>query len=115
MSRDHAFDAGDEAQAATQAEEHRLAGVHADARFKRLMASKAGRDLMWALLERCGVFRTSFSASRPDPLVTAFLEGERNIGLEYLHRIHRLCPDHYLAMLKDRLAEEPAHSGGGNP
>ncbi len=79
-----------------------------------LMAAAGGRRVMAALLDRCGLGRTSFIGARPEPMITAFLEGERNIGLEYLARIRRLCPDRYLAMLKEQLDQESASSGGCN-
>jgi hypothetical protein len=65
--------------------------------FKWLMANKRGRRIIWRLLERTGVFRTSFRLNNE----MAFLEGQRNVGLILLDAIHAHCPDAYLTMLKE--------------
>jgi hypothetical protein len=67
--------------------------------MKWLMAHKPGRRFMWRLLELAGVYRTSFNNSGS---VTAFNEGQRNVGLRYVAEIQELTPDHYLLMLKER-------------
>jgi hypothetical protein len=67
--------------------------------LKWLMAHKPGRRFMWRLLEMAGVYRTSFHTSGS---VTAFNEGQRNVGLRYVAEIQELTPDNYLAMLKER-------------
>lgn len=67
--------------------------------LKWLMAHKPGRRFMWRLLEMAGVYRTSFNNSGS---VTAFNEGQRNVGLRYVAEIQEHAPDQYLAMLKER-------------
>lgn len=66
---------------------------------KWLMAHKAGRRFMWRLLDRAGVYRTSFNNSGS---VTAFNEGQRNIGLFLVAEIQDIAPEQYLAMIKER-------------
>jgi hypothetical protein len=46
-----------------------------------LMSNKRGRRLVWRLLERAGVYRSSFSS---DPLAMAKNEGRRETGLMLL-------------------------------
>jgi hypothetical protein len=67
--------------------------------IKWLMAHKAGRRLAWRLLERAGVYRTSFNNSGS---ITAFNEGQRNMGLFLLAELQEIAPDNYLAMIKER-------------
>jgi hypothetical protein len=67
--------------------------------IKWLMAHKAGRRLAWRLLERAGVYRTSFNNSGS---ITAFNEGQRNMGLFLLAELQEISPDNYLAMIKER-------------
>lgn len=66
---------------------------------KWLLAHKAGRRFVWRLLEQAGVYRTSFNNSGS---VTAFNEGQRNIGLMLVAEIQELVPERYLDMLKER-------------
>lgn len=67
--------------------------------FKWLMSSKRGRRFVWRLLEKCGVYRSSFNHSGS---ITAFNEGARNIGLMVLDQIHGSCPDQFSVMLKEQ-------------
>ncbi|MDA8231577.1 MAG: hypothetical protein M0006_09585 [Magnetospirillum sp.] len=85
---------GREQRKAERAESRRLAA------FKAVMATPEGRRYVWWLLERCGVFRTSFTGDS----ATFFNEGQRNVGLTLLGDIHAVCPEHYLTMLTE--AEE---------
>ena len=66
--------------------------------FKWLMGNKRGRRIVWRLLEKTGVFRTSFRLNNE----MAFLEGQRNVGLIYLDAINANCPELYLTMLKEQ-------------
>ena len=65
---------------------------------KWLMGNKRGRRIVWRLLERTGVFRTSFRLNNE----MAFLEGQRNVGLSLIDAIHANCPDAYLIMVKEQ-------------
>ena len=73
--------------------------------FKWLMDDKRGRRIMWRLLERTGVFRSSFTGNSE----TFFLEGQRNVGLMLMAQIHDACPEKYTAML-----EEQKHDAGND-
>lgn len=71
--------------------------------LKWLMAHKPGRRIMWGLLDLAGVYRTSFNNSGS---VTAFNEGQRNVGLRYVAKIQEQMPDQYLLMLKERTIDD---------
>jgi hypothetical protein len=66
--------------------------------FKWLMADERGRRFMWRLLEKAGVFRSSFTGNSE----TFFREGQRNIGLMLIADIHEACPNDYTRMLKEQ-------------
>lgn len=65
--------------------------------FLWMMGDKRGRRFIWRLLDKAGVFRSSFTGNSN----TFFLEGQRNIGLMVLDEIHSNCPDLYVTMLKE--------------
>ena len=56
---------------------------------------------MWWLLERCGVFRSSFTGDA----ATFFNEGIRNVGLMVIADINALCPDQFATMMTE--AKDP--------
>jgi hypothetical protein len=60
-----------------------------------LMSDARGRRLVWRLLTRSGIYRTSFST---DALAMAFAEGRRNEGLVLLDEIVRHCPKRFSEM-----------------
>lgn len=66
--------------------------------FKFVMEDKRGRRFVWRLLEKCGVFRTSFTGDNE----TFFKEGQRNVGLAILAAVHEACPEKYAVMLKEQ-------------
>lgn len=67
--------------------------------LKWLMTHEPGRRFMWRLLEAAGVYRTSFNNSGS---ITAFNEGQRNVGLRFLAEIHEHLPERYVQMLKEK-------------
>jgi hypothetical protein len=69
--------------------------------FKWLMDSKRGRRLMWRLLDKAGVFRTSFDTSA---LRMAMLEGQRNYGLHWLNEVMANAPEKFVQMLNEQKA-----------
>lgn len=66
--------------------------------FKWLMGNKRGRRIVWRLLERTGVYRSSFTGNSE----TFFREGMRNVGLSLLDQIHSITPDQFAVMLKEQ-------------
>lgn len=76
--------------------------------FKWLMGDGRGRRVMYRLLERTGVFRSSFTGNSE----TFFLEGQRNVGLMLMAQIHEACPEQYTAMLKEQ-KDDAGHDDDG--
>ncbi|CAB4161432.1 hypothetical protein UFOVP728_49 [uncultured Caudovirales phage] len=64
-----------------------------------LMSSPRGRRLVWWLLGKCGVNRTSFNNSGS---VMAFNEGQRNIGLLLQGEVIEASPEAYMTMLTEQ-------------
>lgn len=67
--------------------------------FKWLMQDRRGRRVVWRLLDKAGVFRTSFNV--PNAMQVSFNEGQRNLGLLLLAEIQELCPDKFHLMTKE--------------
>ncbi len=69
--------------------------------FVWLMNDKRGRRFIWKLLERTGVFTSSFTGNS----TTFFNEGQRNVGLFLMALINDYAPDQYIVAMKERKAE----------
>lgn len=67
--------------------------------WKWLMSNKRGRRIVWRLLEKAGVYRSSFNNSGS---VTAFNEGQRNVGLRLLAITQQHCAEQYLTLLQEK-------------
>lgn len=65
-----------------------------------IMSTPSGRAYIWDLLAQCRIFHQTFT---PNPLVTAFNEGARSVGLAILGDILTSCPDSYV------LAQRESH------
>lgn len=72
--------------------------------LKWLMADPRGVRFMRRLLERSGVFRSSFTG---DPHSTAFREGERNIGLGLIALVSEDCPERLAALMTKGQYDRP--------
>lgn len=69
-----------------------------EADYRWLMSTVQGRRIVWRMLERAGVFRSSFSS---DAMAMAFNEGNRNSGLALLATVSNLSPAEYVEMMKE--------------
>lgn len=63
-----------------------------------LMDSAQGRRIVWAKLERCGVFQTSFTSNGS---MVMFREGRRDVGLQLLADIQAVAPEAFLTMWRE--------------
>jgi hypothetical protein len=64
-----------------------------------IMSVAPGRGWMCQLLEHCHIFATSYADSSNR---MAFMEGQREVGLNLLGDIMASCPDHYITMMRER-------------
>jgi len=63
-----------------------------------IMGVADGRAYIYDLLVYCHVFGQPFS---PDSYLTAFGCGQLDVGQVILRRIHALCPDEYVQMMRE--------------
>jgi hypothetical protein len=92
------YDAGDPQQVRERRRQGREREREEGSAVQALLSSREGRDWMYALLEQCHTFHSSFST---DPLQMAFNEGERNIGIKLMAVIMRACPHRYNEMIQE--------------
>ncbi len=69
-----------------------------DAALREVLATFAGRKVLFKLLAEGGVYRTSFAA---DPYQTAFNEGRRSHALRLLGDVTRVAPEQYRVMQEE--------------
>lgn len=74
--------------------------------LRTVMATVEGRRFVWRLLDRAGVFRTSFTGNS----TTFFNEGQRNMGLIVLADVHEACAEKYIEMMTE--AKKDTESNG---
>lgn len=101
-----AYNAADPKQVSRKASKEKAERERADNDLRGLMASEAGRRIVWRLLEKCNIFRLSFNPSLSELGVTAFNEGKRQVGLELLSDVQRVAEGEYLLMLKERIGTD---------
>jgi hypothetical protein len=68
------------------------------------LSSAGGRHVLWTLLERCGIFRTSFVGEQP--MTMAFREGEKQIGKMLYLWVLQTDPKAYSLMQAEHLARQ---------
>lgn len=76
--------------------------------IKWLMSGKRGRRIMWRLLERTGIFRSSFTGNSE----TYFREGMRNVGLMLMAQINEACPEMYTLMVQEQREHDNRNASG---
>jgi hypothetical protein len=92
------YDASDARQVQARRKRQRLLDRRADAAFAQFMASADGRLWLWRKLGTCGVFHSTWD---PHAGRMSFNEGRRDIGLQLLADVTRICPDQYAQMQKE--------------
>lgn len=93
-----AFDASDPKQVRQQKDK---ATRRRDRQLKALaqfLQNPAGREWFWDQMVRTHMFETDFVAGQSD--LSAFKQGERNIGLGMFADMIAASPESYLAMIK---------------
>lgn len=98
-----AYDPAETARAAQQAHAQNKHAADQEAEdFKKLMEVAWGRRIVWRLLQRTGVFRTSFAIEGTE---MAFNEGRRNEGLYLMALIQTHTP----SLLDTMIVESKEH------
>lgn len=91
------FNASDEDQVKTRKRRDERVRDRELADLRLVMSSVEGRRFVWRLLEKAGVFRTSFTGNS----TTFFNEGMRNMGLMVLGDVHEACAAEYIVMMNE--------------
>lgn len=91
------FNASDEDQVKTRKRRDERLRDRELADLRLVMSSVEGRRFVWRLLEKAGVFRTSFTGNS----TTFFNEGMRNMGLMVLGDVHEAAADAYIVMMNE--------------
>jgi hypothetical protein len=94
---------------ADREEKQRLTARQEADDVKWLMSDKRGRRLMWGLLEKTGLYRTSFTGNSE----TFFREGARNVGLTYMALINEHCPERYNSMVSEQREHDKRNADDG--
>lgn len=81
----------------TADEARKLAGIKQTEDFARLMATPEAQQFINELLDKCGVYHTSYST---EPLAMAYREGKRSIGLWVLSQFNQ-HKELYIELLKN--------------
>ena len=76
-----------------------------------IMSVPNGRQWVYDLLAGCHIWAQSFSR---DPLITAFNEGERNVGIKLLNDIMQFCPEDYIQALREANGRQSADDARSN-
>lgn len=99
MKHDHnPFDLEGQQRAKADAEQRELTARENElADVQLLMSHPWGRRLMWRLLEKSGMYRTSFTGNS----TTFFNEGMRNFGIMLTAAINDACPERYVEMVNE--------------
>ena len=92
------YDASDRKSIRKAEKASRLADRARQEVIVNLMSTTFGRAWLWDLLSSCHVFGQTFS---PDPLMTAFSEGRRSVGLALLADVMLACPDQYITAARE--------------
>lgn len=82
----------------TEKTEQELADETYTADLEWLMESAQGRRIVWAQLERCGIFQTSFTSNGS---MVMFREGRRDVGLQLMADIQAATPEAFLTMWRE--------------
>lgn len=97
IDRADGYDAGDRVHVSERHTRRRLKAERDEADFIWLMNQKEGRRFVWRLLKICHLYESSFTGTS----ATIFREGERNVGLQVVADITRLCPNLYAPMVNE--------------
>jgi hypothetical protein len=98
------FDATDPA-ANANAEREAIRKKRDDAdQLRHIMRNKKGRAFLYRLLERCHIYGDTFAGE--DTHISAFRQGEENVGKQLMLEGMDASPDLYVEMIKEQRDEE---------
>lgn len=112
MNRDPVYDGLDEAELQVRRQAALRAKERQDAAFRAQMSTKDGRRFVCGLLNKSGVFWTTYNPKAADiALDMAFAEGRKQLGYELMSQCLSLCPKLYDLMLEESKEDERDTTG----
>ena len=96
------YDAGEASAVAERdrqvaaAEQRRADGL------RYVLADRRGRDWLWALLEDCRIYASSYTGDQ----TTFFYEGMRNVGLKLLTGIAETAPEALATLMTENRSDD---------
>tara|TARA_R110000803_G_scaffold121808_1_gene189897 strand:+ start:606 stop:941 length:336 start_codon:yes stop_codon:yes gene_type:complete len=100
--KETAYDAGSESHVAKKKTKVSLIKQQAEEDMKQMLSEAYGRRLLWRMLEKCGIYKTSFTGNS----TTFFNEGRRAVGLDLLEDIIKVSPSSYTLMQSENLTKK---------
>ena len=97
------YDASNERHIAIQRRVAKALDEAHDTVIHSIMGVADGRAYVYDLLLYCHVFDQPFS---PDPHLTAFGCGQLDVGQLIFRKIHAICPDEYIQMMREANARD---------
>ena len=89
MAETKPTDVGDQRQVKDRKVQHKLRRQRQIEKLGQMLNDKDNRAFVWRILERCGVYHTSFTGN---DAATNFNEGKRQIGLMILEELSEVDP-----------------------
>jgi hypothetical protein len=74
--------------------------------LKAVLSTPEGREYLWDLIARAGVYETPFAI---EPVLMAFKAGRQNFGLEIVKELTQNHPAEFLAMEREARSRQQAH------
>ena len=97
------YNAGDAQQVAKRQKSQKTRNLQKKAALRRLISDAEGRMWVWDFLILTGYSSSSFST---EPLIMAFNEGKRSLGLQLIGEINRISPELYVKMALENEGKE---------
>lgn len=111
MPNENEYDSGDAKSVRDRAKGAKRVDTQRRETLIAILSHENGRDWLYSVLERCGIYQTPFST---DALLMAHRVGEQNIGRELLAAIVAADSKAYMRMLEEQQEKEDGRSSSHN-
>lgn len=78
-----------------------------------MMSRREGRQFVSWILQLCGMGQSAHVAG--DPHGSSFYEGSQVVGYGIIDKLKELCPENYLAMLREEIENDGQHNTKQQP
>lgn len=96
------FDAGNPTDVKEKKSKAQLRIDRETEELREILTTYGGRAYIWRVLEKCGIYRTSFTGNS----TTFFNEGKRSIGLEIIEELFNAHVSAYNAMQSEAVVRK---------